>query len=195
MIIKPEQVSQPKTTSSRLEAFSDGVLAVVITLMVLELHRPTGPDLQALYHLLPSFLIYLLSFRVIATYWNNHHHLFAIGKRITPKIMWLNMHLLFWLSLVPFFTAWLGEYYTEVTPTACYAGILFMAAVAYQWLQQEVVVINNLPRTRNKIGLISLTAYAAAAALSFIHPYIADAIFAGIAVLWFIPGRATPQKT
>jgi len=177
-------------SSARLEAFSDGVLAVIITLMVLELHPPHSADVGELRHLLPSFLIYALSFRVIAAYWNNHHHLFMGGQHITPKIMWLNMHLLFWLSLIPFFTAWLGEHYDKAAPTASYAALLFVTAVAYQMLQRLVIRTNALPRAKNVIGVISLLSYACAIPLAYVNPYIADTIFVLVALLWFMPGRA-----
>lgn len=176
--------------ASRLEAFTDGVLAVIITLMVLELRAPEGAELGALRTLIPSFLIYALSFHTIATYWNNHHHLFAVTKRIEPKVMWLNMNLLFWLSLIPFFTAWLGEHYTKAQPTACYAALLLIAGISFQLLEFVILKINNIKRRASLLGFGSLIAYACAIPLAFVHPYIADGIILLVTLVWFMPGRA-----
>jgi uncharacterized membrane protein len=173
--------------STRLEAFSDAVLAVIITLMVLELRPPHTADLAALSTVVPSLVVYILSFHTIATYWNNHHHLFMTVERITPKVMWLNMNLLFWLSLVPFFTAWLGEHYTRAWPAACYAALMLVAGIAYQILERAALKANKLPRSSNWKGIFSLLLYACAAPLAFIHPFITYGLIVLIALWWFIP--------
>ncbi|MDO8730706.1 MAG: TMEM175 family protein [Candidatus Omnitrophota bacterium] len=181
----------PKT---RLEAFSDGVIAIIITIMVLELKAPHSADPAALRPLLSAFLSYLLSFVYIAIYWNNHHHLLHAAKRITGGIMWANLHLLFWLSLVPFVTSWLDES-GGPWPTVLYGAVLLMAAVAYFILQGRIVASQGRDSKlavaigRDWKGKLSLACYAAACGLAFIHPLISDALYVFVAVLWLVPDR------
>lgn len=182
-------------TTSRLEAFSDGVLAIIITIMVLELKIPHGAELTDLQPLIPTFLAYLLSFQVIGTYWNNHHHLLHATKAINGKIMWANLHLLFWLSLIPFATAWLGEHYTQSWPTALYGILMLCAAFAYQGLQLSIVKHkSNNDELMQKLGSdikgkISLGCYSAAVLLAFVNPVFSDLLYVAVALVWFIPDR------
>ncbi|HSX42750.1 MAG TPA: TMEM175 family protein [Candidatus Saccharimonadales bacterium] len=178
-------------SSGRLEAFSDGVIAVIITLMVLELPKPHGATLDSLRPIVPSFLVYVFSFRIIATYWNNHHHLFIPrAANVTPRIMWFNLHFLFWLSLVPFFTGWLGEYYTQSWPTACFAILLLITALSYQFLQHAVRHLEESSGKTGGIGAkgaISLACYVLAIPAAFMYPLISDALFVIVAAIWFVP--------
>lgn len=182
----------PKT---RLEAFSDGVLAIVITIMVLELKVPHSAELSALQPLLPVFFSYVLSFIYIGIYWNNHHHMFHVVKRITGGVLWANLHLLFWLSLLPFVTGWMGENHFAPLTTALYGTVLIMAAIAYSIL---VFAITNeegkdslLAKAIGKDlkGKLSVVAYAVAIALSFINHWIAAAIYVLVALVWLVPDR------
>jgi len=180
---------------NRLEAFSDGVLAIIITIMVLELKVPHGADIQALEPLLPVFLSYVLSFLYVGIYWNNHHHLFQATKRVSGGILWANLHLLFWLSLFPFFTAWIGENHLASTPTAAYGFVLLMAGVAYYILQYLIIVeqgSNSLLAAaigRDWKGKLSPLAYLTAIPLAFVSPWIATAIYTAVALTWLIPDR------
>lgn len=182
-------------SKARLEAFSDGVLAIVITIMVLELKVPHGTGLEALRPLLPVFLAYVLSFVYIGIYWNNHHHMLHAAERITGRVLWPNLHLLFWLSLVPFVTGWMGENHFASLPTATYGFVLLMAAIAWTILQ-NVLVAQQEPGSRlaqalgsDTKGRLSLALYVAAIPLAFVHQGIAGAIYAGVALLWLIPDR------
>ena len=181
--------------TNRLEAFSDGVLAIIITIMVLELKVPHESDLNALRPLLPVFLTYVLSFVYLGIYWNNHHHLFTAARGVNSGIMWANLHLLFWLSLLPFVTGWMGENHFASVPTACYGGVLFMAAIAYIILQSLIVKLHGrdskLASTlgRDAKGKLSALLYAIAVGLSFIRPWIAGCIYIFVALTWFIPDR------
>jgi uncharacterized membrane protein len=180
---------------NRLEAFSDGVLAIIITIMVLELKVPHGADIQALEALLPVFLSYVLSFLYVGIYWNNHHHMFQATKRVSGGILWANLHLLFWLSLFPFFTAWIGENHLASTPTAAYGLVLLMAGVAYYILQYLIIVeqgSNSLLAAaigRDWKGKLSPLAYLTAIPLAFVSPWIATAIYTAVALAWLIPDR------
>jgi uncharacterized membrane protein len=180
---------------NRLEAFSDGVLAIIITIMVLELKVPHGADIQALEALLPVFLSYVLSFLYVGIYWNNHHHMFQATKRVSGGILWANLHLLFWLSLFPFFTAWIGENHLASTPTAAYGLVLLMAGVAYYILQYLIIVeqgSNSLLAAaigRDFKGKLSPLAYLTAIPLAFVSPWIATAIYTAVALAWLIPDR------
>ena len=188
--------------TSRLEAFSDGVLAIVITIMVLELrvppvegeHTATFADLADA-HLLPVFLSYVLSFVYIAIYWNNHHHLMTTAEHVTGRIMWANMHLLFWLSLIPFSTSWVGEDPAAAAPAALYGAILLMAAVAYFLLSQAIVAEGGgegrLSQAigSDRKGQISPVLYALAIAAAFVWTPLAHALYVGVAVLWLVPDR------
>ena len=180
---------------SRLEAFSDGVLAVIITIMVLELKTPHGGDLAALQPVLPTLLSYVLSFLFIAIYWNNHHHLLHAASRVNATIMWANFHLLFWLSLVPFVTAWIDEYHGSPLPTACYGLVLLMAACAYQLLQTAIVAAHGRTSSlaaalgRDWKGKFSLVCYVSAIGLSFVNLWLPNALYFLVAAMWIVPDR------
>ena len=179
----------------RLEAFSDGVIAIIITIMVLELHVPEGADWAALSNLAPTFLSYVLSFIYIGIYWNNHHHLWQVGKRVNGSILWANLHLLFWLSLVPFVTGWMGENDFAQLPVALYGFVLWMAGLAYYILAHTMVTLHgrdSLIATAlgNKIKEIgSLACYTLAILLSFLNPVFSLAIYVIVALIWLIPDR------
>jgi uncharacterized membrane protein len=180
---------------NRLEAFSDGVLAIIITIMVLELKVPHGSDLTALKPLLPVFLTYLLSFIYVGIYWNNHHHLLKAAHKVTAGIMWANLHLLFWLSLFPFVTGWMGENHFTSAPTALYGAVMLLAAIAY-YILQSVIVAAQGPGSRLAVsigrdlkGKLSPVLYAIAIAASFFRPWIAGCIYVVVALLWLIPDR------
>ena len=180
---------------SRLEAFSDGVIAIVITIMVLELKVPHAPTLQALAPLLPVFLSYVLSFVYLGIYWNNHHHMLHTVTHVSGGVVWANLQLLFWLSLLPFATGWLGENHFAALPSAVYGGVLLMAAVAYWWLQQLIIRAQGadslLRRAvgRDWKGKLSPVLYAAAIALSFVATPVALAIYVLVALAWLVPDR------
>lgn len=177
----------------RLEAFSDGVLAIIITIMVLELRVPTGGDLAALKPLLPVLLSYTLSFIYIGIYWNNHHHLFQVVEKVNGGILWANLHLLFWLSLVPFVTNWMGENGSFALPTAFYGVVLLMAAFAYFILVRALLSNhdkNSMLATAigdDFKGNISLVFYIAAIPLAFVNEWISRALFIAVAIIWLIP--------
>jgi uncharacterized membrane protein len=180
-------------SKARLEAFSDGVFAILITILVLELKIPHGDDARALAPLLPIFLTYVLSFVYLGIYWGNHHHLLHAATRINGKILWANLHLLFWLSLVPFTTGWMGENHFASLPTATYGGVLLAAAMAYNRLQGAIVAVQGPDSTlaaaigRDVKGRISPLLYTAALALAFVREWIADAIYVMVALMWLVP--------
>ncbi len=180
---------------SRLEAFSDGVIAVIITIMVLELKVPHGEGLAALAPLLPVLAAYVLSFVYVGIYWNNHHHMMHAVKQINGSILWANLHLLFWLSLVPFFTGWLAENHYAPTPVAAYGFVLLMAGLAYYLLSQCLVHSHGadspLARAvgRDRKGIISVVVYAVAIACSFFNEWISMALYVAVAMMWFVPDR------
>jgi uncharacterized membrane protein len=184
----------------RLEAFSDGVIAILITIMVLELKIPHGADFEAIRQLLPVFIAYILSFIYLGIYWNNHHHLLQATAHINGAILWANLHLLFWLSLVPFVTNWMGENYHESLPTAIYGVVLFAAGAAYYILQTLIVREqgeNSTIKTalgKDLKGKISPLIYIAAIILAFVNPYIADALYVLVALMWLIPDRRIESK-
>jgi uncharacterized membrane protein len=176
----------------RLEAFSDGVLAVIITIMVLELKVPQGDDLAALRPMFHGLLSYLLSFVYVGIYWNNHHHLLHAARRINGRIMWANLHLLFWLSIVPVVTAWIGEYPSSVTPAALYGVLLFLAAIAFVILERAIIAANPDTMLREALGadvkgLVSQGLYAAGIAAAFFRPWLSELLYATVAVIWVIP--------
>jgi uncharacterized membrane protein len=187
-------------TKGRLEAFSDGVIAILITIMVLELKVPHGADLEALRPLLPVFLTYVLSFIFLGIYWNNHHHMLHATARINGKILWANLHLLFWLSLVSFATGWMGENHFESLPTAVYGGVLFMSGVAYTILQQLIIADQGAGSKlaaavgKDTKGKLSALLYAAAIPLAFVRPWLAAAIYVLVALMWLIPDRRIEAK-
>jgi uncharacterized membrane protein len=180
-----------KTT--RLEAFSDGVLAIIITIMVLELKVPHGVELAALKPVLPVLLSYVLSFIYIGIYWNNHHHLFQATEQVSGGILWANLFLLFWLSLFPFTTAWMGENHLAAIPTAIYGFVLLMAGLAYYVLERAIIAKEGresfLAQAVGKDwkGKLSPALYLAAIPLAFVSPWIASALYASVALLWLIP--------
>ncbi|HTM02507.1 MAG TPA: TMEM175 family protein [Vicinamibacterales bacterium] len=179
--------------SGRLEAFSDGVLAIIITIMVLELRVPHGLDLDALRPLMPVATCYVLSFIYIGIYWNNHHHMLHVTERVNGRILWANLHLLFWLSLVPFVTAWMGENNFAPVPTAAYGVVLLLAAIAY-FILQSAIIASQGPASvlRAAIGedwkgKISPLLYAAAIPTALRWPAVAGAIYAVVAIIWLVP--------
>jgi uncharacterized membrane protein len=180
---------------SRFEAFSDGVIAIIITIMVLELRAPHGESLHDLRPLLPVFLSYVLSFVYLGIYWNNHHHMLHATHQVTGAMLWANLHLLFWLSLVPFTTGWMGENHFSAAPTALYGLVLLMAAIAYYVLQQLIIASQGpdsvLKRAvgRDKKGKLSPVLYVVAIALAFRSPEIAQAIYVFVALLWLVPDK------
>lgn len=180
---------------NRLEAFSDGVLAIIITIMVLEMKVPRGADLAALNPVLPVFLSYLLSFVYLAIYWNNHHHMLHATRRVTGAILWANLHLLFWLSLFPFVTGWMGENHFAPAPMALYGVVLLMAAVAYFVLQHAIIAsqgVNSLLAKavgRDLKGKLSPVLYGTAIVAAFFEPWIAHSIYVFVALMWLVPDR------
>jgi uncharacterized membrane protein len=180
---------------SRLEAFSDGVIAIIITIMVLELRAPHGSEVGALRPLLPAFLSYVLSFIHVAIYWNNHHHLIHTARHVTGGILWANLHLLFWLSLVPFVTAWMGENHFEQRPVALYGVVMLMSGVAY-YILTVTLIRHHGPESALRAaiggdlkGIASVVLYAVAIAASFGNRWFGLAIYWGVALMWLIPDR------
>jgi uncharacterized membrane protein len=179
----------------RLEAFSDGVLAIIITIMVLELRAPHDTDLAALRPLVPVLLSYVLSFVYLGIYWNNHHHMLHSTHRVTGAILWANLHLLFWLSLVPFVTGWMGEHPFVSTPAALYGVVLLMAGIAYLMLQRQILRSEGPESTlalalgRDLKGKLSPLLYAMAIGSAFVHPGIAYSLYLLLALMWLIPDR------
>ena len=187
-------------TKGRLEAFSDGVIAIIITIMVLELRVPHGSDWAALQPLLPVFLAYILSFIYIGIYWNNHHHMFHLTDHITGGILWANLHLLFWLSLVPFVTGWMGENHFEALPTAIYGVVLLASGVAYLILQTAIISTQGkssrlAAAMKGDIkGRLSPVLYGVAIPLAFQNEWIADAIYVTVALMWLVPDRRIERR-
>ncbi len=182
-------------TKARLEAFSDGVIAILITIMVLELHVPHEASWRALGPLMPIFLTYVLSYVFIGIYWNNHHHLLHAVERINGKVLWANLHLLFWLSLIPFVTGWMGQNHFAAIPTAAYGVVLMLAGTAY-YILAHILIAEHGPDSRlavafgrDRKGKVSVLLYAIAIGLAFVHPHIADAIYIGVAMMWLVPDR------
>ena len=180
-------------SKTRLEAFSDGVIAILITIMVLELQIPHGDDLSALRPLLPIFLTYVLSFVMLGIYWNNHHHMLHLMEKSTGSILWANLHLLFWLSLIPFVTGWMGENHSAAVPTAAYGVVTLGAAIAYTILQTRIIKVEG-PKSRLAMavradvkGKASLFMYIAAIALAFVNQWLSDALYVSVALMWLVP--------
>jgi uncharacterized membrane protein len=184
----------------RLEAFSDGVLAVAITIMVLELKSPHGASLAALRPLVPVFLSYVLSFVYLGIYWNNHHHLLHATQRVNGIALWANLHLLFWLSLIPFTTAWMGENHRNPWPVAVYGIVLLLAGVAYFILTRALIRLHGHSSTlaisigSDRKGQLSIAIYAAAIPLAFVQPWIANLCYVVVAVMWLVPDRRIERK-
>ena len=183
-------------SKGRLEAFSDGVIAILITIMVLELRMPDSePTWGALAAILPKLLTYVLSFVFLGIYWNNHHHMLHAAQRVSGAVLWANLHLLFWLSLVPLATGWMGEHHTQPVPAAVYGIVLFMAAVAYTILQGRLIACQG---SHSKLatavqgdakGKLSLLLYALAIPLAFVHHAISDVLYVTVALIWLVPDR------
>lgn len=184
----------------RLEAFSDGVIAILITILVLELRVPQGADLKALGPVLPVFLTYVLSFVYLGIYWNNHHHMLYATDRINGKVLWANLHLLFWLSLIPFTTAWMGQNHFAPVPTAIYGVVLLFAAIAYTILQN--VILSHQPADfrlaaavgSDTKGRISLLCYTIAIPIAFLNQWVSNALYILVALIWLIPDRRIESK-
>jgi uncharacterized membrane protein len=180
---------------NRLEAFSDGVLAIIITIMVLEMKVPHGTTVEALIPLVPVFLSYVLSFIYLGIYWNNHHHMLHASRTVTGSVLWANLHLLFWLSLIPFTTGWLGENHFATLPAAAYGFVLLMAAIAYWVLQQRIIAAQGEDSILRKAvrkdwkGKVSPLLYSSAIVLAFVSRWVAVAIYAFVALMWIIPDR------
>ena len=186
--------------SGRLEAFSDGVLAIIITIMVLEMKVPHSGELYTLKAIAPVFLSYILSFINVGIYWNNHHHLMHSVKHVNGKVLWANTHLLFWLSLIPFGSGWMGENHFGTWPVAVYGFILMMAGVAYYILSQALIGLHGKGSTiaaavgNDFKGKISVVIYAIGIVLSFINPWIGFALYVVVATIWFIPDKRIEKK-
>ena len=190
---------EPRLTKNRLEAFSDGVLAIAITIMVLEMKAPHGGSLDALRELAPVFLSYVLSFIYVGIYWNNHHHMLHAVHRVNGPVLWANLHLLFWLSLFPFATAWMGENHFEAMPSAAYGMVLLMAAVAYVILQRTLIALEGRDGAlakavgRDRKGRLSPLLYVAGVGLAFVHPLAAQLCYVAVALIWLVPDRRIEQ--
>jgi uncharacterized membrane protein len=184
----------------RLEAFSDCVIAIIITIMVLELKVPHGSDFASLAPLLPVFLSYVLSFVYVGIYWNNHHHMLQAARKVSGSVLWANLHLLFWLSLFPFATAWMGENHFTALPTAMYGVVLLMAAIAYWILQQRIIAVEGhdslLARaTGNDFkGRLSPLFYITGIALAFVQPWLSCALYVLVALVWLVPDRRIESR-
>jgi uncharacterized membrane protein len=187
-------------SKTRLEAFSDGVIAIIITIMVLELTVPHGAALEDLRPLVPVFISYVLSFITIGIYWNNHHHMLHAAQHVSAWVLWANLTLLFWLSLVPFTTAWMGENHFASVPTAVYGIVLVMAAFSYMFLERAIIAADgpSSPLTRavgmDRKGTLSLIIYIAGIAVAFFAPRVAGLMYAGVVLMWFIPDRRIERR-
>jgi uncharacterized membrane protein len=187
--------------TDRLETFSDGVIAILITIMVLELRIPHGSDLDAVRPLVPVFLSYLLSFVFLGIYWNNHHHLLRSAERINGGILWANLHLLFWLSLFPFCTGWMGENHFARVPVATYGAVSLLAAIAYYILQSAIVAVEGKDSAlasaigRDVKGKVSPVLYASAIPLAFLNHWIAVALYVTVALIWLVPDRRLEPRS
>jgi len=180
--------------SGRLEAFSDGVLAIIITIMVLEMKAPEETTLEALIPVIPIFISYLISFIYIGTYWNNHHHLFQITEQVNGQVLWANLHLLFWLSLIPFATSWIGENHIEPLPVAFYGFVLLMSGFAYSILQNRIIQNHSEGFTLHKSnaskkGMFSILLYMAGIGLSYVLPWLGIGCYIAALILWLIPDK------
>lgn len=198
--IEPNKWDDFLVTKDRLIAFSDGVIAILITIMVLEFKMPQGATLDALTPLIPVFLSYILSFIYIGIYWSNHHHMLQVVKQINGASLWANLHLLFWLSLVPFATGWVGENYRAPMPIAIYGALLFMAGVAYYILGQALIRSDGPDSMvaaafgRDVKGRISIVIYAVAVGLAFVNPWLSIALYVAVAIMWIVPDRRIERE-
>jgi uncharacterized membrane protein len=186
---------------NRLEAFSDGVIAILITIMVLELKVPHGAELAALVPLWPVFMSYVLSFIYIGIYWNNHHHMLHVVHQVGGGVLWANLHLLFWLSLIPFVTAWMGENHFETVPVAAYGTVLLMCAIAYTILARSLIAHHRENAElaeaigKDRKGWISIALYVTGIVLSFVQPWLGFATYIVVAIMWLIPDRRIEKPT
>ena len=187
-------------TKTRLEAFSDGVIAILITIMILELKIPHGTTWEALAPILPSFLTYVLSYIFLGIYWTNHHHMIHATERISGSVLWANLHLLFWLSLVPFTTGWMGENHNAPLPTAVYGVVLVFAAIAYTILQTTIIAQQG-PHSKLALavgsdlkGKVSIVLYVIAVPAAFVHQLISDALYVIVALIWLVPDRRIESR-
>jgi uncharacterized membrane protein len=184
---------------ARLEAFSDGVIAIIITIMVLELRVPHGVDFAALQPVLPVFLCYVMSFLYLGVYWNNHHHMLHTCNRVTGRILWANLHLLFWLSLIPFATGWMGENHFAAAPSALYGLVLLMAGIAYMTLQTQIIASQGADSVLRRAiggdwkGKASLLIYASAILASFVSQWVAQGMYFLVVLIWLVPDRRIEQ--
>jgi len=196
----PDSQNGNESETGRLEAFSDGVFAVIITIMAFELRAPVAGSFTGLRNRLPALLIYILSFTFIGIYWNNHHHLLRAARRVTGGVMWANLHLLFWLSLIPVLTSWIGEHYRQPAPAATYGLVCLGAGLAYTILTRAIIHADGSDsRVAAAIGsdvkgYASLVLYAAATGLAFVSPFISYALFATVSVMWFVPDRRFSRR-
>jgi uncharacterized membrane protein len=185
---------------NRLEAFSDGVIAILITIMVLELKVPHGATIEALLPLWPVFLSYVLSFVYIGIYWNNHHHMLHAVREVSGGVLWANLHLLFWISLVPFVTGWMGENHFQTVPVATYGLVLFMSSLAYLLLEQRLIAHSDrnaaLARAvgSDRKTKISILLYLVGVGLSFIWSWLGFAVYIGVAIIWLVPDRRIEER-
>lgn len=185
---------------NRLEAFSDGVIAIIITIMVLEMRVPHGVSWETLTPITPVFMSYVLSFVYVAIYWNNHHHMLHTVTRVTGGILWANLHLLFWLSLFPFVTGWMGENHFAAVPSALYGGVLLAAAIAY-WILQQTIIATQGPASSLRAaigddlkGRLSPIAYLLGIISTFFWPWVAQALYVLVALVWLIPDRRIERR-
>ena len=187
-------------SKTRLEAFSDGVIAIIITIMVLELHVPHEATWEALGPLVPVALTYVLSFVYVGIYWNNHHHMLHAADRINGAVLWANLHLLFWLSLIPFVTGWMGQNHFSTNPSAAYGIVLMCAGIAYYILAHTLIAAqgpdSRLARAlgRDRKGQVSVLLYAVAIGLAFVNSLIANVIYVGVALMWLVPDRRIESR-
>ena len=185
----------PESETGRVEAFSDGVIAVIITIMALELRAPVGGSFADLRSRLPALLVYILSFAIIGTYWNNHHHLLRAARRISGTVMWTNLLLLFWLSLIPVLTEWIAEHYRQSAPAATYGVVALGAAVSFMLLSKAIIRADGknsrvaVALGRDYKGTATLVLYSTGTALAFVSPYAAYAFYTAVPLLWFVPDR------
>lgn len=188
-------------TTNRVEAFSDGVLAIIITIMVLEIKVPIESDITALKPLMPVLLTYLFSFIYVGIYWNNHHHILYISKKINGEILWANLHFLFWLSLLPLATGWMGENHFGKIPTAFYGFILLMCSIAWKILVHQIIKLEGatsklfLAYQKDRKGNLSLLLYALGLLISFFYPIISVALYILVALIWFIPDKRIEKNS
>lgn len=187
-------------TRQRLEAFSDAVIAIIMTIMVLEMKVPHGTDWESVRPLVPIFLSYVLSFAFLGIYWTNHHHMLHTTDRVNGAILWANLHLLFWLSLIPFVTGWMGENHAAALPTASYGAVLLLSAISYTILQVTIIRLHGRDSRlqqavgRDWKGKASIIFYAAAIPLAFVSPWIAIALYVIVALIWIIPDRRIESR-